>query len=173
MTLFGLYRVLEFKGKLSLDTITQPGVDLSSFLPIWRKFIEDEFKPNLSNLVNIPNFGSPRLFPILKSGPISKMDPSNKFETSFTNSSAKALIIAARSFLVKGGNTVLLNALTSIASQYSDSTTFLGRLRSIAMACHKELDLITPMELKSTGLGKLGFKPEPAGKVRVFAMVDA
>jgi hypothetical protein len=33
MTLFGLYRILEFKGKLSLDTITDKGPNLSKFLP--------------------------------------------------------------------------------------------------------------------------------------------
>jgi hypothetical protein len=33
MTLLGLYRILEFKGKLSLDTITDKGSDLSRFMP--------------------------------------------------------------------------------------------------------------------------------------------
>lgn len=33
MTLLGLYRVLEFKGTVSFDTITDKGTDISSFLP--------------------------------------------------------------------------------------------------------------------------------------------
>jgi hypothetical protein len=33
MTLFGLFRVMNFKGKLSFSTIQDPGVDLSKFLP--------------------------------------------------------------------------------------------------------------------------------------------
>lgn len=33
MTLLGLYRILDFKGTLSLDTITDKGPDLSSFIP--------------------------------------------------------------------------------------------------------------------------------------------
>lgn len=33
MTLFGFYRILDFKGTLSLKTITDNGPDLSSFLP--------------------------------------------------------------------------------------------------------------------------------------------
>jgi len=173
MTLLGLYRILEFKGTLSLKTITDPGVEIQAFLPVWRKFIKNEFKPNLSKLVKVPSLTSPRLFPVLKSGPISKMDPSNKFETAFTNSSAKALILAARALLVRGGNERLQSALKLIAGQLPKTSSFMGRLQSIAMACHKELDLFLPPEIRSLPLGKLGLKPEPAGKIRVFAMVDA
>jgi hypothetical protein len=35
LTLFGLYRVVEFKGQLKLKTITLPGKDLSGFLGEW------------------------------------------------------------------------------------------------------------------------------------------
>lgn len=35
LTLFGLYRVVEFKGQLKLKTITAPGKDLSGFLGEW------------------------------------------------------------------------------------------------------------------------------------------
>jgi hypothetical protein len=140
MTLLGLYRILEFKGKLSFDTITDQGVDLSSFLPVWREFIKNEFKPNLSKIVKFPKMDSPTLFPILKSGPISKVDPSNRLESSFTNSSSKALILSARLLLSKRSTDRLDLALGAISSQYSDSKTFIGRLQSVAMACHKELD---------------------------------
>jgi len=173
MTLLGLYRVLDFRGKLTLNTITDEGKDLSSFIPIWREFIKNEFKPKLLSIAKLPKLESPKLFPILKSGPISKLDPSDRTEPSFTNSSAKALILAARVLLVKRPDPVLLKALEGLSSQYSDSTTFMGRLRSIAMACHEELDYFQPAELRTVFLGKLGFKPEPAGKIRVFAMVDA
>lgn len=70
MTLLGLYRVLEFRGVLSLSTITDKGLDLTDFLPIWRKFIETEFKPNLFGMIKVPKYGSTKIFPILKSGPI-------------------------------------------------------------------------------------------------------
>lgn len=172
MTLLGTYRVLEFKGVLSLNTITDPGLDLKDFLPVWRKFIETEFKVNLFNLVKVPKYSASRIFPILKSGPITKMDPSNKFEESFTNSSVKALIMTARTFLKKG-NEHLLKALTTIASQSEGGNTFLSRLKMMTLASHKELDLWLFTELGIRPLGRLGFKPEPAGKVRVFAMVDS
>lgn len=39
LTLFGLYRVVEFKGKLKLRTITDPGVDLSAFMGKWDAWV--------------------------------------------------------------------------------------------------------------------------------------
>jgi hypothetical protein len=39
LTLFGLYREMEFKGKLKLDTITKPGKDLSEFRDEWNTWI--------------------------------------------------------------------------------------------------------------------------------------
>jgi hypothetical protein len=95
MTLLGLYRVLEFRGKLSLDTITDTGPDLSSFIPEWERFLELHFKPNLLRYGSFPSLEGPGLFPILKSGPTSgSMD--GAIHTSFTNSSPKALVLAAR-----------------------------------------------------------------------------
>jgi len=39
LTLFGLYRVIEFDGQLKLKTITDPGVDLSGFRGRWVQWI--------------------------------------------------------------------------------------------------------------------------------------
>lgn len=41
LSLFGLYRVIDFRGTLKLQTITQPGLDLSSngMIDIWRKWL--------------------------------------------------------------------------------------------------------------------------------------
>lgn len=70
MSLFGLYRILDFPGKLNLETITSKGVDVDSFIPVWERFLRSEFKPNLQQLVGkFPPLGSPRMFPISKSGP--------------------------------------------------------------------------------------------------------
>jgi hypothetical protein len=107
MTLFGLYRVLDFKGTLSLKTITDSGSDLSSFLPEWENFIRNSFKPNLLKLVQFSKLSDPSFFPILKSGPTSgPIDLGHNGPTgggidkdevrSYTNSSTKSLILAAR-----------------------------------------------------------------------------
>lgn len=39
LSLFGLYRVIEFKGALKLSTITKPGIDLSEFRKDWLEWI--------------------------------------------------------------------------------------------------------------------------------------
>jgi len=39
LSLFGLYRVLEFKGTLKLATITKPGIDISDFMIGWCKWV--------------------------------------------------------------------------------------------------------------------------------------
>jgi hypothetical protein len=139
MTLLGFYRIIEFKGNLSLDTITDRGQDLQHFLPIWKDFIENKFLPDLKRLVKIPELKSPRVYPILKSGPISKIETDNKFEISFTNSSVKALVMSSRTFFKKG-NEVLLSALTNIAQQLLGGKSFLNRLKAITLVTHKELD---------------------------------
>jgi len=70
MTLFGIFRVLEFRGKLSFSSITDAGTMPDSFLPQWEQFLEGVFLPNLRGLVgDLPKLQSPVLFPILKSGP--------------------------------------------------------------------------------------------------------
>lgn len=45
LSLFGLYRVLDFRGKLKLKTITQPGLDLSSngVLELWARWLPTFF----------------------------------------------------------------------------------------------------------------------------------
>jgi len=59
LSLFSLYRVLEFKGSLKLKTITEPGKNISMFMPRWefwvpifyekiRLITDDPFKMDLS-----------------------------------------------------------------------------------------------------------------------------
>jgi len=129
------------------------------------------------------------VFPILKSGP-------TVFE-SLVNSSPFSLIRAARTFL--SGD--LRQSLKVFALQMGIPALF-NRVELVAMADEtkskiyksfrdkiiKSLNLLSnriyptrplltsPEHFLSKGtvlLGKLGFKIEAAGKVRVFAMVDA
>lgn len=39
LSLFSLYRVLEFRGTLKLTTITEPGIDISGFLIGWQRWV--------------------------------------------------------------------------------------------------------------------------------------
>lgn len=47
MTLFGVYRVLEFKGTLKLKTITDPFVVPDSILEEWTNFVNNDFQKYL------------------------------------------------------------------------------------------------------------------------------
>jgi len=60
------------------------------------------------------------------------------------------------------------------------ANSFFNRIQVVAMATHPSLDLyeiwakyFIPAPKGKGYLGKLGFKIEPAGKIRVFAMVDS
>jgi hypothetical protein len=44
LTLFGLYRVIEFPGKLKLKTITNPGVDISLFMEEWKSWVPNFYE---------------------------------------------------------------------------------------------------------------------------------
>jgi len=68
----------------------------------------------------------------------------------------------------------LLDALTRFLPHIKESSTFIARLKAIAMANpSKAFDDAYFNQINKISLGRLGFKPEAAGKVRVFAMVDA
>lgn len=94
MTLFGLYRILDYRGVLKLSTITDSGPDISSFIPEWESFLRTTFKPNLLKLSSFPDLNSARLFPIVKSGPSTYSICGAS--TGFVNSSSYALILSAR-----------------------------------------------------------------------------
>jgi hypothetical protein len=171
MTLFGLYRILEFRGKLSLNTITDDGPDTSSFIPEWESFIRHHFKPNLLSLTSFPDLNSARLFPIIKSGPSTYSicgAPSG-----FINSSSYALILAARAWLRVGAKDNLLESLKLFLPNFPAGNTILHRMQAVSLASHEDIDVRPNSLIQNQYLGRLGFKEEPAGKVRVFAMVDA
>lgn len=90
--------------------------------------------------------------------------------TSYTNSSVRALVIAARVWLRKSPDNQLLEALKRFLPQIKDSSTFLSRLQTVAMVCNDRID---QYDFSGLSLGATRYKSEPAGKVRVFAMVDA
>ena len=50
---FTLYRVLDFRGRLSLDSIVTPGVDLEPIWDEWRSFTKRVFLPNLKKYFSI------------------------------------------------------------------------------------------------------------------------
>jgi len=165
-TLFSIYRVIEFPGKLSFSSITDSGKDLSRFLPdwsrfssqFWRKLVklqavdEDDLKSPLSLLSRF------RVSPFL----IPRSTPTNDLYLSTSPFGIIRTAIAwSRSDLYPFFKDWLL---------MTRNTRFLNWL--------EEFSKVAPSLLTEeacdvpTDIGKLGLKDEPAGKIRVFAMVD-
>jgi len=168
-TLFSIYRVIEFPGKLSFSSITDPGKDLSRFLPdwslfssqFWRKLVklqaidEDDLKSPLSLLARfrVSPFLIPRTTPVadlyLSTSPLGIIRTSIAWSQS-------DLFPFFKDWLMLTRNTRFLNWMETFS-------------KVAPTLIHSE----APLEFNGSDLiGKLGLKDEPAGKIRVFAMVD-
>lgn len=188
-TLFGLYRVLEFPGKVKLQTITDPSKMDVTLIPEFSQFVVTHFikvlKERFSTESSLTDAlwseeGSGPLeymktlrakpFLIAKSGPA--LDPNN-ISVGAQSTSPGSILASAYTWLhsplyplLEGwckmtGNQWMLNRIESWGADrwvWEDSLP-IGEGPSCPFTA-------------SGWLGKLGFKPEPAGKVRVFAMVD-
>jgi hypothetical protein len=199
MTLFGLFRILEFPGRLSLNTITDPGRDLSHFLPKWETWLREEFLPNLYREIRImPKLGKLTMFPILKASPTTgkargiseagSIETTSIFQEPIVNSSPYSMVRGARLLTRIPG----METKMSILASCFDAVAFWNRIQLVSMAGTNSIldqpiwrEALWPVDkgwlertrvlrLTPRGyLGKLGFKIEPAGKIRSFAMVDA
>jgi hypothetical protein len=192
MTLFGLYRVVEIPGKVKLSTITDPiTVDLNPVIPAFADFAE-RFWHMLKGQFATDNSVTDALWPeegegslqflygkmrakpflIFKSGPSAR---GGNVPGSPQNTSPAAVVAAAyvwtrhelypylKDWCSLTGNTWVINRIEELTRQAFDPIEG-GRGTKDGPD--------TPFEGVES-LGKLGFKVEPAGKIRVFAMVDA
>lgn len=73
LTLFGLYRVVDFRGKLKLQTITKPGLDLSSngMIEIWGKWLPSflsrlELRSGLPSKARVTRELTPNFIPLIR-----------------------------------------------------------------------------------------------------------
>lgn len=190
MTLFGLYRVIEFPGKVKLGSITD-GSRMDPTLPYeFSQFVVTHLVKVLKRLFSKEGSVVDALWSEEGEGPlefmkklrarpflISKSGPSVRaYEgpVGAQNTSPAAILASAytwlqsplysvlRNWCKMTGNTWVLNKIEFWAKElwvWEDSLP----LSPGGPSC--------PFEA-TNWLGKLGFKPEPAGKVRVFAMVD-
>lgn len=188
-TLFGLYRVLEFPGKVKLQTITDPSKMDITLVSEFSQFVTTHFTATLKH--NFQTEGSvtdalwseegegpleymktlrAKPFLIAKSGP--SLQPGNQ-PAGAQNTSPASILASAftwfhsplypllEAWCKMSGNVWILNRIESWGKElwvWEDSLPI-----GSGPSC--------PFEA-TNHLGKLGFKPEPAGKVRVFAMVD-
>ena len=189
-TLFGLYRVLEFPGKVKLGSITDPcRMDLS-LLYEFSQFVTLHFTKVLRSNFHVEGSITDALWSDEGEGPlefmkglrakpflISKSGPSLQPENIPTNgqSTSPASILAS-------AFTWLHSPLFPILTNWCKMTGNIWVLNRIEAWAKRLWVWEESLPLSPGGrecpftatnwLGKLGFKPEPAGKVRVFAMVD-
>lgn len=162
LSLFGLYRVIEFKGALKLKTITAPGVDPILFIHKWTawapRFLElarrhtgDSWKLVLDHDLTVWSFPF-----IRKSSP---------------NSRGFASSVGLCADIVTWAGDSELRARLDRWLVLTDSLDLKWALKALFSMVEKIGLESLSSNLGKTYLGRLGFKIEP-GKIRVFAMVD-
>lgn len=196
LSIFSIYRVLEMPGKLKLSTITDAGKEIpnsvwsevTEFLPIFGSYIT-KFSPNsvLAKALLCDDLGEflkenfrAKPFMIAKSSPANEpgftvgvLPGGKKLNATFQSTSPDSLINAALLFRT---DKVMGPLLVQLAS-WTGNQWMLNRMeewsRAFVKAGHRTSYPGAKPNLQGLSLGKLGLKEEPAGKVRVFAMVDA
>jgi hypothetical protein len=173
MTLLGIYRVLDFPGKPSISSIVSPGVNFSNslfgeFMVSIEEFISYHrlvYKPSVFKAWSILSTSptSPKTSIPNKDGKIGKV-PAGHLHSILCSLYALRFVggwgweKAFRSFIVHGAklaNTVEAPGMARLLSSLGPLT-----------------DLLSKFSLVPVQVGKLAYKQEPAGKLRVFAMLD-
>lgn len=190
MTLFGLYRILDFPGKVKLTSITDETKMDTRLVPLFSQFVHSHLLPVLKSRFHTRGSVTEALFSEKDRGPLEFMKGLR----------AKPFLISKSGPAIQGYNvpggaqstspaSILASAYTWLRSpllpalkswcQMSDNQWIINRMEEWASELWVWEDSL-PLSSKGPScpfeatnwLGKLGFKPEPAGKVRVFAMVD-
>lgn len=169
LTMYNFYRVLEFPGKLKLDTITTANTGhgglnhmIYSYIPLFVKlFVRPRFSLDFL-YARLAEFSRESLFSIFKGGPGVK--------GSFGEWNTMPYILL-RSLRALDDNKILSESIETLFDYMpSDKIQWAMKVSrpSWEIKCLGE-PLVKPLPY----LGKLGLKQEAAGKIRVFAMVDA
>lgn len=167
-SLVSLYRILKFPSSPDFSSITDPGVDWLRNLvnqPIYHEGLQQAIQLFWNKVkINKSELKPLSFFPILKSSPVtsSLWYPLKGAISTSINS------IKQSAFMVYHDQP-LFNTMMIYAGEGAGFFEFFSNLRrSMATSDASLNDRLRP----SNVLGRLGLKEEPAGKVRVFAMVD-
>lgn len=181
LTLFAIYRVISYKGKLDLSSITDPGVFINfnyfdSFIPTFLDLFLGKFSLNRLIPRKICEIKT-KMFSILKSSPQRSLiaaDPLPLLTKAYAAEMKrdKALKRPGKRYYWSTHPVLMLNSIWAVQNSilyptFRELTKYFGfgRLEFL-------LDSTPINPGVSLPLGKLGLKEEAAGKVRVFAMVD-
>lgn len=189
LSLISVYRVLDFVGKLSVKTIVAPSKANVNFDEVKQAVIDLKIRENLVT----PSSGILTPFWISSSSPTSTKcirDPLDKNKIlvpSGYSTSIGSMILAAYAWSC---NSDLIKPYLYVAKSLKlggPIVNFMGFIEfckgsfkfPFTLVLHdsnykftKPFEYHSTYEKDSIPLGKLAFKPEPAGKVRVFAMAD-
>jgi len=179
LTLFGLYRVLDMPGKTKLSTITQPSSrkewvlrEIASFAP---RFLElAPFRPR--------EFRNWRIKPLLltTSGP-NGMRQGTSISGSLTTAyqlwregaTAGTMFSLFHEFFESWSHDYLdRNQAQTFNTHWVDRYRMVGGTAAATRMAHASLAFPEMKGPAARLFGKLALKLEPAGKLRVFAMVD-
>lgn len=188
--MFGLYRILEFPGKVKLSTIVDPSKMDMFLIPEFSSFVTTFFVKQLKSCFPVEGSITDALWTEKGKGPLEfvKGLKSEPFMISKSGPSVQGYNVPGGAQSTSPAS-ILASAYTWIHSplfpmlknwcKMTKNTWVLNRIEAWAKELWVWEDSIPLSQdgpscpFESTGwLGKLGFKPEPAGKVRVFAMVD-
>lgn len=176
LTLFNLFRVVSFPGELKLSTITNISTAktwvfsyLEGLIPLFvRLFVLDRIPmPQIWRIIWTSAKNS--VFPIFKGGPGSSGNGGFNSHP----------LVVLRSLLALYNNRTLWEAFTILVHNFRvyrirDLMEVLLPLRNLTGALVPDSRGVKYHHLEALPfLGKLGTKDEAAGKIRVFAMVDA
>jgi len=198
LSIFYLYRVIEFKGKLKINSITDPGkqFDLSEFVKYMPKYTELMTRGRLS-LIDPSSYLRRKfsVFPIFKSSPLTNFTY-NFFNYDHLDKKAKDYKARIQQIRKSKWSTHVFplwfawkaiphfEVSTSMRLFYNHFYYDKNNLSSLHLVPLKNLFFEKLPKLLwgedqpgrnlflEKSLGKLSLKEEAAGKVRVFAMVD-
>lgn len=192
LTVFNLYRNLEFKGKMTLNalakTIVSPSTathvydtDILVFIPIFVRKLEKYIGMNQEKFYRFwkDKAFKAEPFPILKSSPLTQpvsaleefygkdwvKNPVAFYETPVVSSHPEVAYAAAWALGTEG---VVFKAMAYFLEYSFTLQDLFQRFLEIP-----RISTSKRIERDRKSLGKLSLKQEAAGKVRVFAMVDA
>jgi hypothetical protein len=178
MTLFGLFRVLNFPGKLSWKTIITPGsgdfylTEFRSFLTIFQKLLLFHVKEGLFYQVLDGSINYLELLKKLRAVPfiISKASPSvSKLDIdseSSLSTSPAGILWAMKVWHLPENLTV-----KSHLFEWCKMTGNIWLINRFNL-WNESIPTTMFIDTQAGSLGKLGTKEEAAGKIRVFAMID-
>lgn len=202
-SLVSIYRVLSFPSTVSVSSIIDPGVDWVKNVGItgpWRDGLEESiqlFYHRFRDTMRDKNLRPLSFFSILRSSPLTSFlwDPDLKMENSpkrVPKTDREVMSVKSRLGPVAAISThpkaIHQSAFTIMSNDnirddfmvYAGDREgffdFFSNLARCARTADPTPDFVaTPYtgSKREHPLGKLGLKDEPAGKVRVFAMVDS